>query len=124
MRLLLLLISISFIASCACINAKTSKNDIGEQRKIYKSWVVSRCIASIATTEAEKQDALNSASAYLEVSRFSIDSLSNAKPLINEFLTKNYQGSIPGTFNTKKCVDLLYSDELEKIFLAEYKSIK
>lgn len=122
MRLLLLFMGFCLIASCSSIKSKTS--DIEEQRKLYKSWVLSRCIASISTTEEEKQDALNSASAYLELSRLPIDSFSHAKPLISEFLAKKYQGSITGTFNTKKCVDLLYSDELENIFLKEYKNNK
>jgi len=103
---------------------KNNKSDAEEQRKIYKSWVLSRCIASISSNEDEKQDVLNSASAYLEISHLPVDSFTNAKPLIDEFLAKNYQGSIAGTFNTKKCVDLLYSDELEKMFLMEYKNTK
>jgi len=89
------------------------------QKSIYKNWVLSRCISKIATDEKLKQDALNSASAYLEQSDLPVDAFTNADPLIDSYLQRNYQGSIPGTFNTKKCIDLFNSDELDKLYLRE-----
>jgi hypothetical protein len=89
------------------------------QKSTYKNWVLSRCISKIATDEKLKQDALNSASAYLEQSDLSVDAVTNADPLIDSFLQRNYQGSIPGTFNTKKCIDLFNSNELDQLYLKE-----
>ncbi len=39
----------------------------------------------------------------MELSGLQIEALTDAKPLIDEFLAKDYQGSIPGSFNRKKC---------------------
>lgn len=81
--------------------------------------MLSRCITKITTDEKFKQDALNSASAYLEQSNLSIEAFTDADPLVDSFLQSNYQGSIPGTFNTKKCINLFDSDELENLYLRE-----
>jgi len=117
MRLSLSILALTFLASCS--NAKSVSEKDSIQKSTYKSWVLSRCISKIATDEKLKQDALNSASAYLEQSDLSLEAFTNADPLIDSFLQHNYQGSIPGTFNTKKCIDLFNSDELEKLYLQE-----
>lgn len=65
------------------------------------------------------QNTLNSSSAYLEQSSLSIDAFNNADPLIDSWLEKNYQGSIPGSFNTQKCIDLFNSTELKSLYQKE-----
>ena len=107
----------------ACSNAKNTNDSAEQERYTYKSWVLSRCLASIAKNEEDKADALNTASVYLEASRLSIEDFTDAKPLIEKYITKNYQGSIPGTFNTKKCIELLYSRELEQLFVEKQKKL-
>jgi hypothetical protein len=121
MKFISIILILSSIAACS--NAKNTSDAIEEQRQIYKSWVLSRCMASVVIKEEDKEDALNSASAYLEISKFSIEDLTAAKPLIEKFVSKKYQGSVPGTFNTKKCIDLFYSQELEILFNEKYKNI-
>ncbi|HWV14596.1 MAG TPA: T6SS amidase immunity protein Tai4 family protein [Cellvibrio sp.] len=86
-----------------------------EQKKIYKNWVLSKCIGTAFSEERVRQDAFNSASAYLELSRLPIESLTAAEPLIKQFLARDYRGSIPGSFQTKACLDLFYSNELETL---------
>lgn len=70
----------------------------------------------IAKDDALKQDALNTASAFLEASTLPVESFTAAEPLIESYLNRTYQGSVPGTFNTKKCIDLLNSNDLELLY--------
>lgn len=111
MRRIILLLAVFFITSCT----HTKNTDMAfEQKAIYKNWVLSRCLSYIL--ESEKQDALNSASAYLEQSKLSVEALLRSEPLIEAFLSREYSGSISGTFNTKKCIDLYNSPQLESLY--------
>ena len=117
MKFILCLVVIATLASCT--NAKDVSEKTTFQKSTYKSWVLSRCISKIATDEKFKQDALNSASTYLEQSGLPVEAFNNADPLIDSFLQRNYQGSSPRAFNIKKCIDLFNGDELEKLYLRE-----
>lgn len=86
------------------------------QETTYKTWVLSYCLSKIAPDAASKQDALNTANAYFEQSNLPIEAFNAAEPLIQKYLDKNYTGSIPGTFNTKKCLDLYQSDDLSQLY--------
>ena len=100
----------------ACSPCKPKSTQVEPQEVIYKNWALSYCLSKIAPDAASKQDALNTASAYFEKSNLPVESFSAAEPLIQKYLDKNYTGSIPGTFNTKKCIDLYESDELVELF--------
>lgn len=119
MKRLIVLFILAFIV--ACKPSSNSRVNIEEQKKLYKGWVLSKCIGAAFAEENVRQDAYNSAGSYLELSRFPIESLSAAEPLINQFIARNYQGSIPGSFYTKACLDLFYSDELENLVLEKIK---
>jgi hypothetical protein len=121
MKHLVILVSLLLIS---CSNVKAAPSSLEKEKKIYKSWVLSRCLSTIQSTDQEKQDALNSASAYLEQSSLPVEAFTNALPLITEFISKDYRGSIQGSFNTMKCVDLFYSDELNRLFIENYKHFK
>ena len=109
-----LLIASSFLS--ACTPCKPKENNANAQAQIYKNWVLSYCLSKIALDAASKQDALNSASAYLEKSSLPVESFTAAQPLIQKYLDKNYTGSIAGSFNTKKCIDLYQSEELSQFY--------
>ena len=117
-RMLLLLISL--ITSCADAEQQNSVN-IADQKNIYKNWVLSRCLSYILPNKEAKQDALNTASAYLELSVLPVEVFLNSEPLIQVFLKRKYQGSIKGTFEIKKCVDLYNSSELDKLYITSQK---
>ena len=102
------------VTSCANISQKGSES--AHQKEIFKSWVLSRCLSYTFQDKNQKQDALNTASAYLEQSTLSVEQLLSAEPLIKQYLARDYQGSIKGTFNTKKCIDLFNSRELEDLY--------
>jgi hypothetical protein len=108
------LLAASTLASCS--NITSNKNEPDNQKIIYKNWVLSRCLSYTLQDSSQKQDALNTASAYLEQSSLSVEQLLDSEPLIQTFLSRNYQGSIKGTFNTQKCIDLFNSEELDELY--------
>lgn len=110
------LILLTSITLMSCANKPDSKSLADAEKIHFKNWTLSRCLSEIAADPALKQDALNTASSYLESSRLPIEAFSSADELVKTFLAKNYSGSIPGTFNTKKCIDLFHSEELEKLY--------
>ncbi len=114
MRLVMVSLFIIFLASCA--NTKRDIANTDDQVSTYKNWVLSRCLSYTFQNEQDKQDALNTASAYLEVSILPVEMFLSSEPLIQEFLDRSYQGSIIGTFKVKKCIDLFNSDELDKLY--------
>ncbi len=101
--------------------ATLSCSPTGEQRKAktspeekaLKNWALSYCIANTLEPGPAKQDALNTAGAYLEAGNQPIEAYEKATQLIKLYLAKNYTGVTPGAFNTKKCIDLYESAELE-----------
>ncbi|RYY76982.1 MAG: hypothetical protein EOO52_05685 [Gammaproteobacteria bacterium] len=84
MKLILRFVVFGFLTSC--INAKNVSEKTTVQNITYKNWVMSRCIRKIATDEKLKQDALNSASVYLEQSDLPVEVFTNADPHIGSFL--------------------------------------
>lgn len=104
------------ITLLSCANKPDSNSSADAEKLYFKNWTLSRCLSEIATDQAQKQDALNTASSYLESSSMPIEAFSSANELVKTFLAKNYSGSISGTFNTKKCIDLFHSKELEKVY--------
>ena len=112
MKKLIAFIFLLPLTACVLFNNHQPKD---EEKTIYKNWVLSRCLSKVVPS-SQKQDALNTASAYLESSHLPLDAFLKAEPLITKFLEKNYSGSIKGTFNTKKCIDLYTSPALEKLY--------
>lgn len=98
----------------SCVSAKQVNTD--KEKQLYKNWVLSRCVSYIANNQVTRQDALNTASAYLEVSSLPVESFVQAEPLIKKYIEANYQGSIPGGFELKKCIDLFSADELDSLY--------
>lgn len=110
----IILLLVFFLASCAQMEINDS--NIVHQEKIFKNWVLSRCLSYTFEDLNQKQDALNTASAYLEQSTLSVEQLLSSEPVIKNFLSRNYKGSIEGTFNTMKCIDLFNSPELGALY--------
>jgi hypothetical protein len=118
MKITLSILLLALLTSCSTTNI-AGKTKV--QKDTYKNWVLSRCLSKAFPSEPLKQDALNSASSYLEISTLPLDAFTGADQLIDSFLLRNHQGSIPGTFNAKKCIDLFNSDELENIYKKQNK---
>jgi hypothetical protein len=104
------------IALSSCATSAEKILDTDPERLYFKNWTLSRCLGEITTNTPLNQDALNTASAYLEKSNLPIEAFSSADELVKKFLSRNYSGSIPGSFNIQKCIDLFHSEELEKLY--------
>ena len=112
------------LASCmivSCTNYDINQSEERDQKVNYKSWVLSRCLSYIISDVDLKQDVLNTSSAYLEVSSLPLESFLESEPLIRKFISLDYGGSIPDSFNTKKCIDLFSSDELDSLYYRQLK---
>jgi len=114
MNKIIILILVSVITSCSSTTIK--ETDSLNQKTLYKNWVLSRCLAYIVDDNNQKKDAFNTASAYLEVSNLPVEYFSASETLIQQFISLKYQGSISGSFNTKKCIDLFSSNELDYLY--------
>ncbi len=114
MNRVIILLLVGITASCT--KAVETNDHEPDQKEIYKSWVLSRCLSYTFQNENMKQDALNTASAHFEQSTLPVEKFLDSEPIIQKFLSRNYQGSIEGTFNTKKCIDLFNSHELEELY--------
>ncbi|WP_230469487.1 T6SS amidase immunity protein Tai4 family protein [Gibbsiella quercinecans] len=86
------------------------------QETLYKNWLVSRCLSKATDSENTRQDAFRSASAYLEFSKLPMDAFDQGEELINQYLKKNTQGSVKGSYHTMECLSLLQSKEAAGIF--------
>lgn len=117
MKLIFLFFSVVTLVSCSHIETASKHNST--EKEIYKNWVLSRCLSYAFPNEPIKQDALNSASSYLEQSKLPVEAFTAADPLIKSVLLNSNQGSIPGGFKVQSCVELYHSAELEKLFLEE-----
>lgn len=112
-KFLILLLATATL-SCAPIGEQ-GKAKIRPEEKALKNWALSYCLANTLEPGPAKQDALNTAAAYLEAGNQPIEAYENATQLIKLYLAKNYTGITPGAFNTMKCIDLYQSAELDKL---------
>lgn len=102
------------ILSCAPIGEQ-GKAKTRPEVNALKNWALSYCIASTLEPGPAKQDALNTAGAYLEAGNQPIEAYEKATQLIKLYLAKNYTGVTSGAFNTMKCIDLYESAELDML---------
>lgn len=114
MNKVMVVLFVSFITACS--HASHNKTTSDNEKEIYKSWVLSRCLSSITNDDIQKQDALNTASAYLELSTLPVEDFLKSSDLIEQYISLKYQGTIEGTFNTKKCIDLFNSSQLNELY--------
>ncbi|HRH77035.1 MAG TPA: T6SS amidase immunity protein Tai4 family protein [Cellvibrionaceae bacterium] len=111
-----LLLTASLVATLSCApQGKKAGAQISPEEKAFKNWTLSYCLASALEPGPAKQDALNTAGAYLEQGNQPIEAYEQATQLITSYLAKTYTGIRPGTFNTKKCLDLYESNELDRL---------
>jgi hypothetical protein len=113
-RLVLAIAGIAMTISCTRMH-KPNEANLNSSEAALKNWALSYCIASILEPGPAKQDALNTAGAYLEAGNQPIEAYEKTTLLIKSYLARNYTGVTQGTFNTKKCIDLYESRDLELI---------
>lgn len=115
--------STSFALSMACLAmAATSTFGAGQsmtskysQRDLLRNWTLSVCLATVYKDPTTKEDANQTAAAYLEYGRQGIEAYDELRKLVDAYAARRYAGSTGAEFNTMKCIDLLNSPELEKL---------
>jgi len=85
------------------------------QRELLKNWALSVCLATIAKSPADRDDANATASAYLEFGDQPIEAYQALGKLVERYAGRTYSGSIASEFNTMKCIDLYHSKTLEDL---------
>ncbi|WP_217444660.1 T6SS amidase immunity protein Tai4 family protein [Burkholderia metallica] len=85
------------------------------QKTLLKNWALSVCLAQVAHSVRDRDDANASASAYLEFGQQPIEAYDALRALARRYATRTYSGSISASFNTMKCIDLFHSRELDML---------
>ncbi|MET1536020.1 T6SS amidase immunity protein Tai4 family protein [Burkholderia sola] len=85
------------------------------QKTLLKNWALSVCLAQVAHSVRDRDDANAAASAYLEFGHQPIEAYDALRALARRYATRTYSGSIPASFNTMKCIDLFHSRELDML---------
>ena len=85
------------------------------QKTLLKNWAFSRCLGQVYKDEKTKDDANSSAAAYLEYGHQPITAYEKLDVLVARYASRKYSGSVDSQFNTMKCIDLLYSKELDEL---------
>jgi hypothetical protein len=85
------------------------------QKTLLKNWALSVCLAQVAHSVRDRDDANAAASAYLEFGRQPIEAYDALRALAQRYANRTYSGSMPASFNTMKCIDLFHSRELDTL---------
>lgn len=107
-----LLGSIAVPASAADPTPQTGKYS---QKTLLKNWTLSRCLGQAYGIKAAEDDAYRTAGAYLEFSRVPVERFERLSALVEKYLRADFRGSVEGSYNTMKCIDLFHSRELDRL---------
>lgn len=99
-------------ASCATTSQVAGQK---EQAATLKHWALCKCLAMAFPDTPAGDDAAKTAAAYLEFGTAPIESYEDLKILAGDYLKRTYSGSVPSSYNTRKCIDLYESSELEQL---------
>jgi len=113
MILCLLIVGLNSPALWAASQNETASHY--SQKIAFKNWALSRCLSKAYGEGKPKDDGELSASAYLEQGNTGIAWYAGADALVAQFLSRRYEGSVKGDYNTMKCIDLYHSAALEKL---------
>ncbi len=111
-------IALLLSSTAACTHESVQPDSVAEESELLRDWALARCLGKIQSTEASREDAYRTASAYLERSSAPLESFERIDALVATFVSKPYSGSVSGSFNTMKCIDLYHSEALEDIVTA------
>ncbi|CAI2422359.1 Uncharacterised protein [Serratia ficaria] len=111
----------SLLLSSPLVSAQVAISHL-PQEALYQNWLISRCLGKFTDSENTRQDALRSASAYLEFSTLPLIAFEKGEKLIERYLKEKSTGSVPGSYHTLACLRLSHSKEANDIFTAYEKS--
>ncbi|WP_431049133.1 T6SS amidase immunity protein Tai4 family protein [Roseateles sp. L2-2] len=109
----LLVIVSMLLASGAALAGPVAQTRDSQQR-VLKNWALAHCLAQSAPEGPGKQDAAASAAAYLEQGKQPIEAYEQLGALVTGALADPKSGSVPSSYNTKTCIDLFNSQQLDR----------
>ena len=86
---------------------------------LLRDWALSRCIAKAAKDSPMAGDAARTAAVFLERGSSEITKYEELEKLVDRFLAREYSGSVPGSYDTLKCIDMYHSRELTEAAIAQ-----
>jgi hypothetical protein len=104
---------VGLAVTCAACAAHPVKGTSTEA-SLLRDWTLSRCLAKASTGSDFSQDAMRTAAALLERGSVDIAIYEKLDSLVDRFLARRSEGSVPGSYSTLKCIDLYHSDELSR----------
>jgi len=111
----LLAVLLVVTSSVLCAQTLPKVNSFSQQG-IFSNWVQNRCISKIADSESLKNDAMVSASAWLETSNVSAELFEEADKTIDNQLQEKIDGSLLGEYQVLKCTLIANSEAINKIY--------
>jgi len=111
----LLAVLLVMTSSVLCAQTLPKVNSFSQQQ-MFSNWVQNRCIGKIADSESLKNDAMASASAWLEAINVSAELFEEADKTIDNQLQEKLGGSLPGKYQVLKCTLIANSEAINKIY--------
>lgn len=106
------LAAVVVLGATSCTAQRKSADTADTQRRLLKNWTLCRCLAR-ASGDPINSDAARSAAAYLETSTAGIDVYERLEALGEAHLARPSSGSVKGSYDTIKCIDLYHGAELD-----------
>lgn len=82
---------------------------------LLKDWALSRCLAKAADGQTFAGDAARTAAVYLERTKADIARFEQLEALVERFLARPNGGSVEGSYQTLKCIELYHSQDLAAV---------
>lgn len=111
-RQLGLVIGLLQCIACAFASVGSAEN---AQATLLEKRAMSRCLAKAGAGSPAGDDAAKTAAAYLEQGTVGIEVYEKLEALASGYLEREYTGSVKSNYNTMKCLDLVDSDELDRL---------
>lgn len=112
-KLAALTLTIPF-AACTATPVKPAPEEV-----LFNNIALAICMGSIADNGTSKTDFNRTAMSYFERSNLSPDSLERIRELSSQWLKKSYPSKHGGQINNAKCIDMLNSQDLQRLYQKE-----
>lgn len=85
------------------------------RERSYYNWALAVCLGEVSLCDSLTKDSKATSGAYLEQGELGTEVYEAMHALAKEYAARHYEGSVPGEFHIKKCIDLFESEELRTL---------
>ena len=103
----------------ALVPAQAIERKSVSYRTALRNFALAACMGEIAKDKVDRDDANLSAGAYGETGSLGVEDEHAIMGLVKQFAARKYGGTVPGDFNTMKCIDLFYSQDLTRLIAVQ-----